>query len=50
MDLSTTGSESEVDTKYTLLLAGGSGKEGRNPTANATTTTNHEKKVASAID
>ena len=50
MDPSTTGSESEVDTECTPPQASGSGEEGRNPTANATTTINHEEKAAGAAD
>jgi hypothetical protein len=47
---STTNGESKVDTQRTLPLASGSGAEGRNPTANTTTTTNHEEKATSATD
>ena len=50
MDPSTTSGESEVDTERTPPQASGSGEEGRNPTANATTMTNHEEKAASASD
>jgi hypothetical protein len=51
MDPNTTGGESKVDTKHTPPpLASGSREEGRNLTANATTTTNHEEKATGVTD
>jgi hypothetical protein len=52
MDPSTINGENEDDTKHTpsLSLANGSGEEDRNPTTNATTMTNHEKKDVDIVD
>jgi hypothetical protein len=52
MDSSTTNGEREDNTERTLPLspANGSGKEGRNSTANATTMTNYEVKASGAAD
>jgi hypothetical protein len=50
IDPSTTGRESKVDPERIPPPANGSGEEGRNPTTNATTMTNHEETAAGAAD
>jgi hypothetical protein len=50
MDSGPSSGERVVDTERTPPPASGSRKEGRNPTINATTTTNHEEKAAGAED